>query len=411
MKKISNNDVIIVGTGMVGLSLAYQLKEKYNNLNITFIEKERKIGLHSSGRNSGVIHAGIYYPPNSLKAKVCVNGARRLKDWIEDNNISILKCGKIIIPQKSELDSQLDVLYERGIKNGAEVSLINEKELLSMAPMAKSSSGRGLWSPNTSVVNPSEVLDKLYKIVKSKKVNFIFNSYIKEVDENSNMLKVVNKNSSAKNIKISYGYLFNCAGSQADKVASLFKVGLNYKILPFKGIYWDLKKDAPFKIKTNLYPVPDLKMPFLGVHATPDISGRICFGPTAIPAFGKENYKNLEKFEPMMSIAFLGVLLKQIINNENNFREYALNQALLGLKPLFIKSLQEIIPEIKMEHLKLSSKVGIRSQLYDKKNDCLVNDFLLKKSEKSLHVLNAISPAFTASFSLADLIISETNTF
>ena len=305
---MSNNhkfDVVIVGSGMVGMSLAYQLNKKFPKFKICILEKEFNVGMHSSGRNSGVLHAGIYYPPNTLKAKVCVEGANRLMNWIVENKIKILNCGKIIIPQRESLDPQLDVLMERGLKNGAEVEIINELQIKKIFPEANITSGRGLWSPNTSVVDPKEIMTVLKNQLEQRNVKFFFKAEIKKVDSLKSIVQLnISNEIKSKKCLIHYGHLFNCAGLQSDKVAKLYGVALKYKILPFKGLYWDLKSTAPFKINTNLYPVPDLSMPFLGIHATPTINGNGTFGPTAIPAFGIENYKTFENIEALNSVKF-----------------------------------------------------------------------------------------------------------
>lgn len=408
-----NKDVLIIGSGMVGMSIAYRLITKNPELSILILEKEKYIGMHSSGRNSGVLHAGIYYEPNSLKAKVCIKGAKLLKSWCEDQNLKVLKCGKVIVPQKRELDNQIDLLKERGKKNGAIVEIIGEKEIKELVPFGYSSSGRALWSPNTAVVDPKSILERLKEILLSKKVEFIFDSRIQNVDKNKNKISITaqaegnNKNT----FDISYGYLFNTAGLYADKVAKIFEVGLNYEIFPFKGSYWKLDSKAPINFNTNLYPVPDLNMPFLGVHVTPTITGEVYLGPTAIPSLGRENYNGLENLEPINSLKFLNTLIDQFAKNEGGFRKYAFDQAFHGLKPFFFRSAKLLIPNLKIEYLKPCKKVGIRPQLYDKANNKIIKDFLIQNEENSIHVLNAISPAFTASFAFADIVIQKTNSF
>ena len=406
-------EIIIVGAGMVGMSIAYQLKEKFPDINITILEKEISLGMHSSGRNSGVLHAGIYYKPGTLKAKVCVDGAKRLKNFCELNNISIYNCGKVIVPQSANLDSQLDVLFKRGKSNGAEVELITKKQLFERAPDSVSSSDRAIWSPNTSVVNPKEVISCLKNNLEEKNVKFIFGCKIYKINDSERKIFFKNYNSDSKIYSefLKYDYFFNCAGLQTDAVAHLMGVGKEFKILPFKGIYWDLIDNSPLKINTNIYPVPDLNVPFLGVHATPSPSGKVSFGPTAIPALGKENYKLFEAIEPLMSIDFFKELAYQFALNKNGFRKYAFEQAFLGIKPLFLDSAKKIIPNLRSDYLIPSKKVGIRAQLFNKRTRRLVDDFLIEKTDNSVHVLNCISPAFTASFSLADLIIAKTNTF
>ena len=395
-------DIIIIGGGIVGLTIAYQLKLKFKDLKITILEKELHLGKHSSGRNSGIIHAGIYYKPNTLKAKLCVKGAKRLLNWCEEENIKVLKTGKVISPQDKELDNQLDLLLKRGISNGAEVYLIDEKEFKELVPDGKTSSGRAIWSPNTSVVNPKQILKSLENKLRELGVTFVFGEQIKSVDIASNNILTSRYN-------IFYGFAFNTAGLYADKVSKLFGVRTDLILLPFKGSYWKLSNRAPFKFKTNLYPVPDLNQPFLGVHVTPSIDGNTYLGPTAIPAFGRENYNYLDNIEPILSFQFVKHLSIQILNNNNGFRRYAMEQGLQGIKTIFLKSAKKLIPNLTLNHLENSNKVGIRPQLYDLKKAKLIDDFCLKKSESSLHVLNAISPAFTASFELADFILSQTD--
>ena len=206
---------------------------------------------------------------------------------------------------------------------------------------------------------------------------------------------------------INYGYLYNTAGLNADKVASIFDVGKRLTLLPFKGIYWQLAPNSPFRFRTNLYPVPDLRVPFLGVHVTPSVDGSITLGPTAIPALGRENYNGLDGLQPLESIRFFGQLARQWIVNKNGFRKYSYDQALHGFKQFFLAAARKLIPKLQDTHLIPRKKVGIRAQLFDMVNHNLVQDFKLEHSQSSTHVLNAISPAFTASFKLADLIIYE----
>ena len=397
-------DVIIIGGGIVGLTIAYLISEKNKSLKLLIIDKEEKIGLHSSGRNSGVLHAGIYYKPDTLKAKVSVAGAKSLREWCEAESIPVLKCGKVISPQLIELDPQLDVLLARGKKNGAKVELIDENDFYKLVPDGRTSSGRALWSPNTCVVKPYLVLERLKNILKDRGVKFLLRSNIINCSLKQKSITLQRDNLCEEKF---YGHLFNCAGLQADRIAKKFNLAQDLSILPFKGLYWALKDDAPFNFKTNLYPVPNLNVPFLGVHVTPSPDGEVSLGPTAIPAFGRENYRGISNIEPLMSINFISMLISQFILNKGGFRQYATEQAILGLKPLFLNSAKLLIPKIESKHLKLSSKVGIRAQLFNKKEKKLIDDFYLETDSSSTHVLNAISPAFTASFSLANVIINK----
>ncbi len=400
-----NCDIIIVGAGMVGLSIANQLIEKNVTRNIVILEKENDVGLHSSGRNSGVLHAGIYYKPESLRAKICVEGAQRLKNWVVERDLELNNCGKIIVPQREDLDQQLDVLFHRGKSNGALIELIDENQLKSFIPQARTATGRALWSPNTCVVKPISIIHALKQELLDKGVVIIFNQHEWVVNNRISEIKLSN------NDIISYGHLINCAGLHADKVAHKFEVGLNYMLLPFKGSYWQIKKECTIKPKCNLYPVPDLNIPFLGVHFTPsaDSAPTITIGPTATPALGRENYKGTNLVEPLMLIKNLALLSKLYVTNQSGFRRYVHEQAFLNFSPLLIRSAQELIPSITLNDIQPSKKVGIRSQLFNQNTNCLEDDFICLEGFKSTHILNAISPAFTASFALADLILRQSN--
>jgi len=397
-------DIAILGGGMVGMALAHQLSERYRDLSITVIDKEPEIGRHSSGRNSGVLHAGIYYPPGTLKARVCVQGARRLRAWCEAEGLPVLSCGKVIVPQVVELDGQLELLLERGRANGAEVRLIDEHEFRQRVPDGRTATGRALWSPGTCVVKPKLVLQRLEQRLRERGVRFALGASVAGINPAARQITITQAGVSSNLV---YGHLFNATGLQADRVARAFGVGEHCTLLPFKGLYWQLDARAPFSFSTNLYPVPDLNVPFLGVHVTPSPDGTVSLGPTAIPAWGRENYRGLDGIEPLMALQFLGDLASQWWRNAGGFRRYAREQALHGLKPLFLKAAQALVPGLRSEHLIASEKVGIRAQLYDRRSGSLVQDFRLEQAPASTHVLNAISPAFTASFALADLILDQ----
>lgn len=403
--EISKKDIVIVGSGMVGLSVAYQLLERNISKNICIVEKERDAGLHSSGRNSGVLHAGLYYKPDSLKARVSVNGSKRLKSWVEDRKLSINKCGKIIVPTDEKLDLQLEELFKRGQKNGATVEFLDEKQLFEMMPNAHSPTGRALWSPNTCVVNPKEVINCLKNDLREKGVKFLNSANITSIKPDEKKIIFSNLQN------VYYGFLFNCAGLQSDRIAKYFNIGKEYTLLPFKGLYWKLKKDCPIKIERNLYPVPDLSVPFLGVHFTPNTMPipEVTIGPTATPAWGRENYKLMQGLEPLMSISNSSILLKQYLLNKGGFRKYVHEQSLQSFQPFFFNAAKKLVPSLKPEYIEFSDKVGIRAQLFNKIDEKLVDDFLCVSTEDSSHVLNAISPAFTASFELADLILNESS--
>lgn len=396
-------DFFITGGGVVGLCIAYQLIKRNISNKILIFDKEQNLGMHTSGRNSGVLHAGLYYEPNTIKANVCVSGAKRLKKWIKERNLPINECGKLILPTSLDLDSQLDLLAERGIANGAKVEFWNEKKIKELVPSARCVSGRGLWSPNTCVVKPITVIKELQSELLISGVQFLNSSMEWDVYAKEN--KIVFSNGDF----YYFDKFINTAGLQADKVAHKFGIAKEYTLIPFKGVYYQIKDESNLKIKTNLYPVPDLNLPFLGVHFTPsaDKDPYITIGPTASLAFGRENYRGLEEVNPIMTLQNLSILASQYLNDRGGFRKYAKEQAFLSMPNPFLKAAKELLPELVKEDIRLSEKVGIRAQLFNKKTLNLENDFICLKGENSLHILNSISPAFTASFSLADFIIDN----
>jgi L-2-hydroxyglutarate oxidase len=393
-------DILIVGSGMVGLSLAWQILETLPSTSVTLLEKEPVTGRHGSGRNSGVLHAGIYYPPDSLKAKVCVRGARRLRAWCDDEKLTVLSCGKVVTPQRPELDSQLDILLDRGRLNGANVELIDQQQFDELAPYGRTSSGRALWSSDTCVVKPISVINRLRERLSQRGVVIRTSEDRWQKSNNKNEIILSDQT------KISYAHLFNCAGLHADQIAHRFGVGDQYTMLPFRGAYYQIKKDAPFNISTNLYPVPDLEVPFLGVHATPSVEGNVYLGPTATLAMGRENYQGFRSIEPIESAKFIGHMLRQVTKDER-MRRYVKEQAFDWMPHRFLMAAKAIIPRLEMCHIERSEKVGIRPQLYDREKNELVQDFVMLNGPDSTHVVNAISPAFTASFELADHILSK----
>ena len=397
-------DILIIGAGMVGLCLAYNIKKTNSKISILILDKEKNVGLHTSGRNSGVLHAGIYYEPNSLKAKVCVKGSRRLKKWCKEENIKILNCGKVIAPQTTSEDDMLDLLFDRGKKNGANVEIISKTKFNELIPGGKIFKDRALWTPDTCVVNPQEIMKKMHQKLLMLGVKFKFNQKV-------NKVLSANTIQTNQNIVIRYKYMFNSAGLNAVEIANKFDLARNKIVLPFKGLYWQLKNNLKYKIHRNLYPVPNLDLPFLGIHFTPTLDGNIILGPTAIPALGKENYQGTEGIELKESLRFSKILISQFLKNEGNFRKYSLEQANLGFKYNFWQSAKKLLPNLKLCDLERSQKVGIRPQVFDTKEKILINDFILEKRENSTHIVNAISPAFTASFELADLILKKSDLF
>lgn len=392
---MKQSDFLVVGAGIVGLSIARELKLRYPKRMVTVLEKELRPGCHSSGRNSGVLHSGIYYPPNSLKAKVCGQGAREMAAFCEDNKLPLIKCGKILVTTNDNEGKQLKLLTNRAKENGIFVEELDENSLKKLEPEARSATGKALLVPSTSVGNSEVVMQTMVKHVVDAGIEILCNSEIATV--NTSQQRVVLKNG----VKIAYGHIINAAGLHADSVAHQFGIGERYTLLPFKGIYWKLDPNAGFNIRHLIYPVPDLRVPFLGVHTTLSTDGVTYLGPTAVPAFGRENYRGLDgvSMKEFIRISFL--LSQQFIMGRDGFRRLTLQEGRRYFKPWFAQAASDILPRLKPEHLLPTEKVGIRAQMLDKKTGLLVTDFLVESNQHSTHILNAISPAWTSAFPFA----------
>lgn len=400
LKEWSCFDFVIVGAGIIGLSIAKTLTEYNSRLKIAVIEKEHRIGLHASGRNSGVLHSGIYYEKGSLKARFCHDGAKAMAALCDEYHLPIERVGKIILPVKPNDEKMLRILYQRAIDNGANVRLINAIELQKLEPEANAEFNLALYSPDTAVVDSKAILAHLYHSLVQSGVQFYFNHPCAKVDTKKRTLIVGDE-------KITYGYLFNTAGLYADKIAEACGLNKRYSMLPFKGIYYKLNKTSKIKIKHLLYPVPDMNVPFLGVHSTSGIDGTIYLGPTAIPAFGRENYSGVKGVRVSELSDILINLCRQYFYNKQGFRFYAHSEMPRLMKHRFVAAVKALIPRMEMDDLISSSKVGIRAQLVDKEKHELVMDFLVSKTANETHVLNAVSPAFTSAFSFSKFIVNS----
>ncbi len=389
-------NILVCGAGIIGLTMARELRQK-GYQNITIIEKEKEIGLHSSGRNSGVLHAGIYYSPESLKAKSCLRGNFLMKEYCRQNNITVAETGKVIVAgDKDELDT-LHKLYDRALKNGAKVELIDKKQLAKIEPNAKTTE-LALYSYYTAVADPEAILKCLAEELRnSNQVKLLLDNHFLGLDSDN----TANTNRG----KIKFDLFINTGGSFCDKIAHHFKVGLNYKIIPFKGTYKKLKRGKENLVKGNIYPVPDINSPFLGVHFTKVITGEVFIGPTAIPAFGRENYGLIKGIKPeALKIAYQDLIL--LVKN-SNFRKVARAEPRKYIFNYFFRDARRLVKEIDPRDIVASPKTGIRPQLVNWGTKELVMDYKIIKSEKSLHILNAISPGFTSSMDFAQYVVKN----
>lgn len=386
---------LIIGAGVVGLTIARELIKKGHD-DILIIEKEPILAKHASGRNSGVLHAGIYYKADSLKARFCLEGNYAMQDYCEANGLPLKKLGKVIVAKNEAELATLDEIYQRATANGATVSIIDEKELAEIEPYAKTC-GKALYSPRTAMVDPKKIMQHFYEeLLATGNVKIQFNT---------KFIAQKNKHIITNKGKIGYQYVINAAGSFADKIAHKFNIAKHLTLIPFKGTYRKLKPAYNYLANGNIYPVPNIQNPFLGVHFTRNIHGDVYVGPTAIPAFGRENYHILRDIGlDAPRIALQDVVM--FIRNKK-FRKNALTEPKKYIPRFFFNDAKQLVKELHPSWLESTPKVGIRPQLVNWKTKELVMDFLTEEGEHSLHILNAISPAFTCSLSFSKYIVEN----
>lgn len=402
-KRTKSYDFIIVGGGIVGLTVANRLIALYPKSKIAILEKEPNLGVHASGRNSGVMHSGIYYTHDTLKAAMCAKGAASMLAFAQEKNISYQQLGKVIVATTEEEKPLLSKLLTNAKNNKIDAFLLDEKGIKEHEPYANAPFG-GIYCPSTAVIDSKAVLKSLEETLIKKGVVFHFNSPVVSINAKQQEL-FAGKNSHF----YIYGHLFNCAGTQAVKLAQCFDIAQEYALLPFKGLYYKIKSEKDYKVCSNIYPVPNPALPFLGVHLTRLVTGDVYVGPTVIPAFGQENYGLLNNIYLPEATSIVTFLSKMLLHNKHNFRQLVSTEMKKYIKPYFVKAAQKLVPSITSDDLIKSSKVGIRPQLVNKKTTNLETDFILKNAQASTHVLNAISPAFTCSLAFADLIVEKAN--
>ena len=389
-------DYLIIGGGIIGLTIAKELKERFSDANIAIIEKESKVGLHSSGRNSGVLHAGFYYSANSLKAKFTKDGNALMKEFVKKHNLALNEFQKVVVAQN---ENEVETIYElkrRGDLNGVDTKLIDEDELAKIDSNAKTCKV-ALYSPTTATVNPKEVTKKVAEVIQNLGVKIYFNEPF--IDYKDGIIFTRTKKIKAKTI-------INASGLYADRVAKYFGCGKDYVIIPFKGIYLKYTKDDK-PIKTNIYPVPNLKNPFLGVHYTITVDGTIKIGPTAIPAFWRENYRGFKNFNLKDLTEILYYEAKLFLLNSFGFRDLAFEEIKKYSKSYLQNLSTSLVKKIDKSGFSKWSIPGIRAQLLNINTNELVQDFVVEKSGNSIHILNAVSPAFTCSFAFAKWVVDE----
>ena len=392
----TNPDFLIVGAGIVGLAVALEAKVRFPDATVVALEKEGEVALHSSGRNSGVLHAGFYYTADSLKARFSREGTRRWTEFCLDRGLAINRCGKLVVAKGPHELEGLAELKRRGDRNGVVLQEVSAEEAREIDPAAKTFE-KALFSPTTASVDPSEVVRTLAADVLAAGIEIHFDT--RALGRKGKVLET-NRGDYQP------GYLINAAGLYADRLARAFGFGHDLDILPFKGLYLygDPQERRP---RVHIYPVPDLTKPWLGVHFTMGVGGEVKIGPTAIPAFWREHYKGLENFNLREAASILSTEASLFLRNDFGFRNIAFDEVKKYARPILVKQGAELVDGVSMESFRRWGKPGIRAQLFHRKERKMLMDFYLEGDDRSLHVLNAVSPAFTCAFPFAEFVLDE----
>ena len=390
------SDFLVIGGGIIGVNVARELKNLFPETKVILIEKEKECGAHASTRNSGVLHAGFYYSPDSLKAKFTQIGNKLLTEYCDSNQIPVNKCGKLVVARNPSEHIYLDELLKRGRNNGIEVQDITEDEAVSIEARVRTS-GRAVFSPTTSSVDPHKVMQSMESDAVSKGV---------EVHRGVCFIRKTTRGVLTSSGVYQAGYIVNAAGLYADSIAREFGFSSKYRILPFKGLY--LYSNEPVgSIRTNIYPVPDLRNPFLGVHFTVTVDGKAKIGPTAIPALWRENYHGFDRFS-FRELADIFMREVSLLASSNfDFKKLALEEFKKFSRSRMVFLASSLAKGVKTENYKTWGKPGIRAQLIDIKAHKLEMDFVVEGDHKSIHVLNAVSPGFTCSIPFSQYICKK----
>ncbi|HEX4038282.1 MAG TPA: L-2-hydroxyglutarate oxidase [Acidobacteriaceae bacterium] len=386
--------VAIIGGGIVGLATAYQLLRRYPAVRLLLLEKESGPGRHQTSHNSGVLHCGLYYKPGSVKARLAVQGIRRMVEFCATHDIPHDMCGKVVVATEPEEIPRLHALHERGIANGLEgLELLNPEQIHDLEPHAAGLAG--LRVPQEGIVDYSVVAQTLTREITALGGEVRFSSEVKQLRENNGW--VIHTTSGDYEAE----FLIGCAGLHCDRVGRMGGSRDPMHIVPFRGEYYKIRPERQFLVRNLIYPVPDPKFPFLGVHFTRLIHGGIEAGPNAVLAFAREGYRwtDISVRDLVESLTYRGFwrfLMKYPSMCWSEFhRSFS--------RHLFARSLQRLVPEVQIGDL-VEGGSGVRAQALSPSGD-LLQDFYFVKQQRALHVLNAPSPAATAGLAIADEII------
>tara|TARA_B110000003_G_scaffold263721_1_gene287787 strand:- start:87 stop:1292 length:1206 start_codon:yes stop_codon:yes gene_type:complete len=388
-------DIAVVGGGIVGLATAYQIQKAFPLLNLVVFEKEKELAFHQTGRNSGVIHSGLYYKNGSLKAKNCVEGRKELIEFAEENNVEYDVCGKIVVAVNPAEVERLEGLKINGEKNGLEdLVLLNPEEFIKIEPNVKGL--KALWVPEAGIIDYKGITNKLAEKILAVNPN-------SKVLTGCEVLDYIDETINTSKGEFKVKHIIFCGGLFADRLATKDKVKLDMQIVGFRGDYYELSEQAKNKVNNLIYPVPNPEFPFLGVHFTRMTNGDIECGPNAVFTFKREGYNKTDFSlrDTLQALGFSGTWRLFI-----NHWKFGLNEYKRAFsKSLFLKELQKMMPTLKIEDI-VEGRSGVRAMALGSDGE-VIDDFKIIKNKKNIHVLNAPSPAATACLAIGKQIMEE----
>lgn len=388
-------DFIVVGGGIVGLATAHELSQRFRGQKVAVVEKEDCLAAHQTGRNSGVIHSGIYYKPGSLKARTCVEGAALLKQFCQQQHVAMQVTGKVIIATCEQELAKLEEIYQRGVANGVPgVQKIDAGRLREIEPHARGISA--IWVPSTGIVDYFGVCQKFAQIIRERGGSVLLREQVIAIRVQQDVIQV-------QTLRGVYTcrYLINCAGLHSDRVAAMSGIKPSVRIIPFRGEYYRLRPQQNDLVRGLIYPVPDPAFPFLGVHFTRMVDGKVEVGPNAVLSLQREGYS---KFAFDLRDSFATLAYGGFWKMSARYWQRGVEEMLRSfVKRLFVQSAQKLVPAVRACDL-VPEKSGVRAQALDRAGN-LVDDFCIEASHRMIHVLNAPSPAATACLTIARAIV------
>lgn len=393
-KQLTNCDVLIIGAGVMGLATGISLLEAKPNLKVIIAEKENALGKHASGRNSGVLHAGFYYSPDSLKAKFCRDGNLALRKLAKKYEIPVREIGKVVVSRNADENQRIESLFDRGIKNGVDIELLDESKLKYFEPLAITHE-RFLWSPTTAVSDSKAIIDAMRIEFEALGGNINYNSKV--------ILKELNGEILDSTHTYNAKHFVNAAGAHSDCISRALGLGTEYAMLPFMGLYRSADEEY-LPLQRLVYPVPHPINPFLGVHFTLTFDHKVKIGPTAIPISGREQYTLRTGWSALDIGQSLKGMTSLIRGDAHDFGEILKSELPKFLEFKLTKQSSELVPDaIKVKKWQKQSP-GIRAQLVHLPTGKLEQDFVISNRFNSTHILNAVSPGWTSSISFGKYV-------